>query len=197
LRLIGGDEFGGNVAKTDSGAARDIRAPARLDAGALDPKGIPLTAVGLNNRREVTVFFRPEPWLAQLLGVAGRFGGSTVRSPSFPRFAISRPLSWELHSQNLNPFDFGRFGKQFGCLSHESLGDWTAQMSLASTLVGKRIEYPESCRPQPQREPQRRCHFFVGQGKSCFQELRNLIFLPGFCFQAREQCNCKHRFLLG
>jgi hypothetical protein len=46
-------------------------------------KGIPLTVVGSNNRREVTVFFRPEPWLAQLLGVAGRFGGSTVRSPSF------------------------------------------------------------------------------------------------------------------
>src|ERR1700732_2765926 len=70
-------------------------------------------------------------------------------------------------------------------------------MSLTSALIGKRIEYPESCRPQTQREPQRRCHFFVGQGKSCFQELRNLIFLPGFCFQAREQCNCKHRFLLG
>ena len=40
--------------------------------------------MGLNNRREVTVFFRPEPWLAQLLGAAGRFGSSTVRSPPFP-----------------------------------------------------------------------------------------------------------------
>jgi len=65
-------------------ARRRVSMPARFDAEALDPNGIPLTVVGLDNRREDTVFFRTEQWLAQLLGVAGRFGGSTVRRPSFP-----------------------------------------------------------------------------------------------------------------
>ena len=40
--------------------------------------------MGLNNRRDVTVFFLPEPSLTQLLGFAERFGASTVRSSSFP-----------------------------------------------------------------------------------------------------------------
>src|SRR5437868_1684636 len=98
----------------------------------------------------------------------------------------------DLRREQVHLLDPRRLGEQLLRVLHQGGRDRTGEVRLAPLVVGERVEDPELAGPEAQREPDRRLALALGCGKSSFEELRYLRFLPGLGAQTDQQGNSNH-----
>ena len=69
----------------------------------------------------------------------------------------------DLGGQHVDLFDLRRLGQQIGGLGHQRGGDGAVEVGLAAGVAGEGVEDPERRRAEPQREPDGRLGFLLGE----------------------------------
>jgi hypothetical protein len=92
-----------------------------------------------------------------------------------PRHSRLSPLCGQLRAQHFQWLDDRWRGKQHRCLRHQGLRDWAAQVTLSPAVISEGIEDGERSRTQPQREPQKRGVFLIGEREAVAEKLGNVI----------------------
>src|SRR5438067_4408208 len=83
-------------------------------------------------------------------------------------------------------FDLWRFCQELGRFFHQRLRDFSGKVSVASGIIGKRIEDGEGSRAKFNPEPSGCCGLLLHQTLPIAQKLCDFVFFARFCLQSNK-----------